>query len=161
MFDSRMLSDNEKAEVSFGKSVLCPAGYGILGESFLLKVDGSIRKDGEKFIFEGEVSGSLEFSCSFCLSAVQRDFSTHEEIIFSKSPDSEAEEWAVIDGMIDLTPAASAYFFSVLPSAFLCEENCLGLCPICGNNKNHTPCKCKIEKSSPFDGLNGLDFQQE
>jgi len=29
-----------------------------------------------------------------------------------------------------------------VPLKVLCRENCLGLCPVCGKNRNTEPCGC-------------------
>lgn len=37
-----------------------------------------------------------------------------------------------------------------IPVAQLCKDNCRGLCPVCGKNKNKEKCDCKIEKAGLF-----------
>lgn len=36
-----------------------------------------------------------------------------------------------------------------LPSKNLCREDCLGLCPTCGENRNITPCSCSHYTGDP------------
>ncbi len=34
-----------------------------------------------------------------------------------------------------------------LPMQRVCREDCPGICPLCGKNRNESPCECKIEKA--------------
>ena len=47
-----------------------------------------------------------------------------------------------------------------VPFAPLCREDCRGLCPVCGSNRNEKLCACReASHEGPFSGLNKL-FQQ-
>jgi len=44
-----------------------------------------------------------------------------------------------------------------LPISPRCSEDCKGLCPRCGTNRNQRNCECQeAEDSSPWRGLEGL-----
>ena len=48
-----------------------------------------------------------------------------------------------------------------LPSKMLCQEDCRGLCPICGKDLNEGPCGCEHDTTDPrWDALKSL-FQDE
>ena len=49
---------------------------------------------------------------------------------------------------IEINPAALAWeeFSLALPVKPLCRNDCKGLCPSCGSNKNTEPCSCKKEQ---------------
>ena len=36
-----------------------------------------------------------------------------------------------------------------LPDNPLCKVDCLGICPVCGNNRNSNPCTCADKKTDP------------
>lgn len=46
---------------------------------------------------------------------------------------------------LDLSEAIYQYACMSLPMKFLCQENCAGICPYCGQNLNRGKCKCKLE----------------
>lgn len=52
---------------------------------------------------------------------------------------------------IEINPAALAWqeFSLALPIKPLCREDCLGLCPKCGCNKNTEPCGCPDSDTDP------------
>jgi uncharacterized protein len=35
-----------------------------------------------------------------------------------------------------------------LPMQRVCGEACQGICPVCGKNRNESPCDCKIESAN-------------
>ena len=68
----------------------------------------------------------------------------------------EEDIYPIEDGHIDLTLPITTEIIASLPVKVLCNDNCLGLCPICGNNLNDNPCKCdKVE----FEVLNKIRFK--
>ena len=51
---------------------------------------------------------------------------------------------------IDLTEDIREDILLALPQVFLCKEDCLGLCPKCGQNLNSGPCGC-TDDEEPFE----------
>ncbi len=50
------------------------------------------------------------------------------------------EEAFVIEGdQIDLVPAVREYVLIDLPDGPLCREDCAGICPVCGTDRNERP----------------------
>ena len=45
--------------------------------------------------------------------------------------------------ILDLTEATRQYALVALPLAPLCKEDCAGLCPECGVNRNRETCSCQ------------------
>ena len=62
------------------------------------------------------------------------------------------------DTLVPLAPLAAATISMAMPVVRLCREDCGGLCPECGANRNHTDCGHEIINRRPgaFDGLAGL-----
>jgi uncharacterized protein len=58
--------------------------------------------------------------------------------------------------IIDLTEAARQYLLLAIPMHRVCREACLGLCPICGSNKNDTRCGCVEEDNHPLSAIASL-----
>lgn len=58
---------------------------------------------------------------------------------------------------IDLTEEVTEYSKLAIPMKKICSEECKGLCPVCGNNRNEIDCDCKIEiTNSVWDPLKKL-----
>lgn len=122
---------------------------------------------------KGTVGTSLGLSCSRCLTDFSSVVSSNFTIYFTKSTGHiEAEEEvelgeedlisATYDGdEIDLTNEIAEQVLLAVPYKPLCSENCLGLCPVCGVDKNITTCSCMDNQSSmAFSSLRGLKVKQ-
>lgn len=55
------------------------------------------------------------------------------------------------NGVPQINPAALLWeeFLLSLPVKPLCMTDCKGVCPICGKNRNTTPCQCKEDDGDP------------
>jgi uncharacterized protein len=60
------------------------------------------------------------------------------------------EEYIIPEsGNIDLSELARETFFLNVPMAHLCREDCKGLCPKCGADRNETDCGCILKEKDP------------
>lgn len=50
---------------------------------------------------------------------------------------------------LDLTEAIRQYSLVALPLSPVCREDCLGLCPICGRDRNVSPCDHATKAADP------------
>jgi uncharacterized protein len=57
---------------------------------------------------------------------------------------------------LDLEPLARDAVLLELPLAPLCSDECLGLCPRCGQNWNVSPCACVPEHDPRWSALDAL-----
>ena len=58
--------------------------------------------------------------------------------------------------IVDLTEAFRQHLLLSIPMHSVCREDCLGLCSICGVNKNSSSCACAEESDSPFSAIASL-----
>jgi uncharacterized protein len=52
-------------------------------------------------------------------------------------------------GEVDLREALRESVVLACPQAPLCGEDCLGLCPVCGVDRNEIACTCAEEEHDP------------
>lgn len=52
----------------------------------------------------------------------------------------------VHQGKLDVDETLAEQILLELPSKHLCSEECKGLCPICGKDRNVSPCDCENKK---------------
>ena len=73
------------------------------------------------------------------------------EAVADDLPDQEVVRLDKHGRSVEINPAALAWqeFSLALPIKPLCRENCAGLCPKCGCNKNVEQCGCPDSKSDP------------
>lgn len=55
--------------------------------------------------------------------------------------------------VVDATEAMRQYLLLATPMHRVCQKHCLGLCPVCGVNRNTNECECAEADLSPFSAL--------
>ncbi|MFC5532385.1 YceD family protein [Cohnella yongneupensis] len=106
-------------------------------------------------IVSGQLSCNVRTQCSRCLESTEEHISLPFEVQLRMKEDSEAEfdeddEAIPVPGeRIDLTPFLVEELVVQLPYAPLCKEDCKGLCPECGANRNEQSCGCNTVAIDP------------
>lgn len=107
----------------------------------------------ELILVTGELSCSVRMQCSRCLDPVDKQLVLpfEEQFRIVEHDDAEDDDVAVpVTGeRIDLAPFLTEELLVQLPYAPLCSEDCKGLCPKCGSNRNEQSCGCKTEAIDP------------
>jgi uncharacterized protein len=125
-----------------------------------VKLDFDIHKDKDRFRLEGTADTELELGCSRCLEPFRMavhapfDLRYHPAAEMSADtdrevPDEDLETSYYQDDEIDLTQLMREQFYLALPMKPLCTENCRGLCPQCGANRNTGGCQCSAVWEDP------------
>jgi len=93
----------------------------------------------------------LEPLCDRCLAPIRREMTlTVPHTVVRVLQNVEDDEYLVApDGFVELTELATNDVIPELPSRFLCREDCKGLCPICGCDRNITQCQCEEKTADP------------
>lgn len=148
---------------------LTQAGDGLVFHkplAFKLHLD----KNNEQVLVKGELNTVLKLTCCRCLK--NYPFAVNEKIFTlfipqgAQFPQEEQELGAeelnlnyYSGDSLDLTDILRDQLLLSVPMTPRCREECPGLCPICGQDKNQGPCRCPVEsKSSPFEALKKLKF---
>jgi uncharacterized protein len=110
---------------------------------------------GGQVLARGELDAVLARECRRCLEPVEVPI--HEKLdLFWITPDDFGEEEdgelrvlepAAVE--LDLAPAVREELLLRLPRFVLCRQDCRGLCPMCGGNRNVDSCECTLEEPDP------------
>jgi len=128
------------------------ADYVISGP-FAAKV--TICPQPEGILLRGVLQGTILATCHRCAEAAKldilQDFDTFEayedvdtlegEEVYLRSTD---RGWTLNIGAL-----LREELLLALPEKILCASNCLGLCPLCGKNRNEESCQCSSSDSQP------------
>lgn len=117
------------------------------------------RVDGKAHV-RGNLSTKVLIDCTRCLLPVGREFEISFDDVFVDPDDEPAEsevildadsldESIAIDGKIDLAEVVREQIILALPDQVYCQNDCKGLCPECGSNRNLIDCKCIEEEIDP------------
>ncbi|WP_139492874.1 YceD family protein [Brevibacillus dissolubilis] len=126
-----------------------------------VQTEGEAVELGGLIYMKGEMNADAKFVCARCL----KPFEAHLHVPFSETfapatadlPE-EDEEIHVFQGEeIKLDEVLEEDFLLSVSPFPLCEEDCKGLCPTCGVNRNDDPCSCTNVRIDPrLEGLADL-----
>ena len=113
-----------------------------------------VRKDQEKVRLVGRLRTVLEVDCSRCLEPYQIPVDAPIDLMFlpgssntglaeKKIEDEDIGVSYYHDDVIDLIEVMREQILLALPMKPLCREDCKGLCPVCGVNRNRETCECQ------------------
>jgi uncharacterized protein len=130
-----------------------------------IRQKGDLRASGKaelvsEMLGEIRISGHLqvemEADCDRCLEPagypVESDFELVyrpiEEGLGEEHPvDPDEAEMGFYEGNgVELSDTLREYVLLALPMQRLCQENCKGICPVCGQNRNQQACGCPVER---------------
>lgn len=124
------------------------------------EVTGAIRQDGSRVKLSGQVKGGLGVECDRCLkpvhlavnSSFRLDYVTAKDYQQQQAVELEAEDLdlAVFDGeAIDVDALVAEELFLAIPDHVLCKNDCLGICAVCGVDRNSADCNCESAEIDP------------
>ena len=134
-----------------------------------------LQREGAEVIVKGTFHACVVLTCGRCLEPfpltledqvagrfIPRRAGRGDDVALS----SDDLDVAFYDGdEIDLGAFFQAETLLDVPMKPLCREGCKGLCPVCGGNRNLTPCACETQsmdpRLAPFRGLAERLIHQE
>jgi uncharacterized protein len=124
-----------------------------LADADVTVVDSSIRTEvpvvvdvvlewvSDGLLATGTVDGAWEGPCRRCLGPVRGELHVDVQELFEATP-RDGESYPLGHHTVDLEPLAREALTLDLPLAPLCAEDCRGLCPTCGADRNQGDCGC-------------------
>ncbi len=107
----------------------------------------------------GRVEAPWHGICRRCSAPVLGLSSVAVDERFVERREAGDEETYLIEGdVVDLAPLAHDAILLDLPLAPLCREDCRGLCPQCGIDRNEATCDCSAPRDPRWATLDGLRF---
>jgi len=119
----------------------------------------TVEKEGAAVLVNGTLAARVPQVCGRCLEAHTVTVNPDVDARFVPSPDGRSEEFELgaddletdvyDNGVIDLNALLETETTLLLPMKPLCREDCRGLCPICGGNRNVAECHCEVRAADP------------
>jgi len=121
-----------------------------------LTVRLNLSNTGTVIVVKGTLQAQVLLNCSRCL----REFTLNLNVSLDETFRQEGagagmemdEEYGIIPfsgDIIDFTTVIRDNLLAALPMKALCQENCRGLCPYCGQDLNETVCHCRKPVGDP------------
>lgn len=155
MLDLKKLLDGSIEKIEFVQEI---EDCGFIDESVSGKATakGEIVNHSGLILLSGVIEPQLNVSCARC----GKEFIYNESIplnakITDKLANDDEEEFIIMqDFAIDTEEIVRTALILELPTRYLCDEDCKGLCPKCGKNLNESVCNCDLnERDSRWDVL--------
>ena len=109
------------------------------------------ERDGDDVVITGQVDATVPVACGRCLEEFPVSARAAVDVRFiPRPPRGDRVELGSDDldldfyhgGEIDLRTLVASETALALPMKPLCREDCRGLCPVCGGNRNLVACGC-------------------
>jgi len=127
-----------------------------VGGNFLAPIEVEIVVENTSTIFSGRgnIKTLLQLPCSRCLKDFTYPLGTEFEVAIVE--DISRDQFSADEGFVflngdeaDISSRIEEAIFMAIPICPLCQEDCRGLCPGCGQDKNTTSCSCQKETIDP------------
>lgn len=121
-----------------------------------IALTGTFMGAGETISIRADFACIAIMPCARCLSDVRVPLDLSLDERFARVPDAQDPDiYAFAGSNIDLDACVLSAVVLALPMRVVCSEDCAGLCPVCGANRNLVSCTC-LEGgavASPFSAL--------
>lgn len=122
-----------------------------------MRVTGSAEliESTEEIRVQGRIESRFEAECDRCLEKaefpIDREFDLFyrkaetEAIAAERAIDAGEAEIGYYEGEgLELEDVLREQVLLMLPMQRICGESCKGICPVCGQNRNHAECSCSV-----------------
>lgn len=128
-----------------------------------------IARDKDDVLVRGRIRSRVPLTCSRCLEPFPMAVEADTDVRFTprlgwrgedcelSAADLEVDFYA--ENLLDLDRLIETETTLRLPMKPLCREDCRGLCPVCGGNRNQNLCACQVKLPDPR--LQALNFLNE
>lgn len=131
-----------------------PAEIG-MDERFVapVKVQATLEKNPKHVYLKADIRSDGVFTCDRCLDDFRREIETSYNLLYkfgSEEGTAPGDQEIVYihpeASFVDIADDVRQYSILAVPQKLLCREDCKGLCPTCGINRNRASCKCESEE---------------
>ncbi len=159
--DLKKLTGNDTASIPFSETLDLSSETFYGGKPFKgpVHVSGKATNETGVLRLAGTIEAVYSTSCARCLKPLEIPLKAVVDTILSHDPEAEEDEklFVVTGDTLDTSDIMVPALFLEVRMTYLCREDCKGICPICGVNRNETECGCGNESKGPlFEALRGL-----
>lgn len=123
-------------------------------------VSGQLRQEGRRVHVSGQLAARVQVECDRCLKPVEIPVDSRFKLEYVTAEDYEAQQaveltqedldLSVFDGeVIDIDELVTEEILLAVPDHVLCNDDCKGICPVCGADRNLVDCGCRTAEVDP------------
>ena len=124
------------------------------------QVSCDIRQEERSVGVNGRVESRVQVECDRCLKPVELAVDSRFKLEYVTADEYKTQQDAeltiedldlnVFDGeVIDIDALVAEELLLAAPDHLLCKEDCKGICPVCGSDRNAADCGCDTSEVDP------------
>ena len=125
-----------------------------------ISVSGRLMASGPgSFYWAGRVRTLVEVACRRCLATVTLEIDDTVRLLFTEDEDNDDPAAVVIPrhaAELELGEMVREALVLATPEYPVCRDDCQGICPRCGADRNQGSCGCPPERDARWDALAAL-----
>jgi len=117
-----------------------------------------LKNTGGELRIQGRYTVELKAQCDRCLVEARFPLDAGFDLFYQPASNIARDEEIEIDegeaeigfyehGGLELEDILREQILLALPMQRVCSENCKGICPVCGKNRNQSDCDCHVPKA--------------
>lgn len=116
-----------------------------------VSADFTVTNGGDMILLEGSLGFRVKTQCARCLKDIVLDLTADlDERYYPEGAEGLDEDALTYKfDVVDVTDALRESLLLSVSARALCKPDCKGICPVCGANRNVTPCQCETRSIDP------------
>lgn len=112
---------------------------------------GMVENAGDVILLKAEAATEIERTCGRCLKVYTEKLNARvvEKFYPAGAENIENDAFIYESDLLDITEPVRESLLLAVPLQALCREDCRGLCPVCGADRNEGDCGCDTTSVDP------------
>ena len=122
-------------------------------------ISGEVSNESGVLRLKGTIKTIYSTACARCLKPLDILLTAETDMILSDDPETEEEDdlFVLTGDSVDPADVLVPALILQVQMTYLCKEDCKGLCPHCGADRNEVDCDCDKKQIDPrFAALRAL-----
>ena len=116
-----------------------------------IRLEGVVENAGDVILLKADVKTEIERTCGRCLKVFTEPLAAQvvEKFYPAGAENIENDAFIYESDLLDITEPVRESLLLAVPLQSLCREDCRGLCPVCGADRNEGDCGCDTTTVDP------------
>ena len=159
--DLKKLSASQQAAVPFSETIDLRQEklYGAHPFQSPVQLEGEVSRESGVLRLKGTIKTIYSTACARCLKPLEILLTAEADTVLSDDPEAEEEDdlFVLTGDSVDPADVLVPALILQVQMTYLCREDCKGICPHCGADRNEVDCDCEKKQIDPrFAALRAL-----
>ena len=116
-----------------------------------VQISGEVSNESGVLRLKGTIKTIYSTACARCLKPLDILLTAETDMILSDDPETEEEDdlFVLTGDSVDPADVLVPALILQVQMTYLCKEDCKGLCPHCGADRNEVDCDCDKKQIDP------------